>query len=392
MAKDILYVIDGKQKIPFLRGMMTHSLIGRGLSFEEAYQTATSIRDQVGPKGEIRKEELSQLIDSVLPEDSRQGGAKKDSPIGVSRTILVKDEDSVTPFSKGVLSQSLQASGLEPSVSYDIARETEAYLLGKDPTEVTRDELRRLIYETIMQNHDRKFAERYLLWRCFKSPDKPLIILFGGATGTGKSSIAAEVAYRLGIQKIVSTDTIRQIMRMMFSKDLMPAIHYSSYEAWKDISWLEGDPSGAVVEAFRQQALLVLVGVKAMTERAIQENSSVVVDGVHLVPGLIDLEEFEDKAYIVPLVISTLNQGNYLKRFPSRQRQASNRVAHRYRENFKYILEIQDYILEMADRHVTPISENDNLDDTVAPILTVISHSLQQKLKIRSEDLVTRAL
>ena len=74
-------------------------------------------------------------------------------------------------------------------------------------------------------------AQRYLAWRKYRDAEKPMILLLGGATGVGKTSLGHEVAYRLGIHRIVSTDAIRQVMRIMLSPDLVPAIHASSYEA-----------------------------------------------------------------------------------------------------------------------------------------------------------------
>src|SRR5690606_41716078 len=59
----------------------------------------------------------------------------------------------IVPFSKGILSQSLQATGLEPPVAYDIGREIEGRLLREKKKEISRDELRRLIYETIHSRH-----------------------------------------------------------------------------------------------------------------------------------------------------------------------------------------------------------------------------------------------
>ena len=393
MSKETLYVIDGDQKIPFLRGMITYSLIERGLSFQEAFEAASSVRARILGKQVIKKSDLAQLIQSVVRERFGEDYIKDHVRLkGPAPAIFVKSPDSEVPFSKGILSQSLQASGLEPSIAYDIAREIEAYLLQNSRREITRNGLRRLIYETILHKHDSQFAERYLLWRCFKSPEKPLIILFGGATGTGKSSVATEVAHRLGIQKILGTDTIRQIMRMMFSHDLLPAIHRSSYEAWKEGVRLNEEKSVAVIEAFKEQCIRVLVGVRAMVGRAIEENISLIIDGVHLVPGLAELEQFEEKASLVPIIISTLNQSNYLERFPIRQREAGSRSAQRYRENFETILQIQDYILEMAEARDVPIIENDNFDETVSSILSVISNTLQEKLNIRSEDLVSKAL
>ncbi len=46
----------------------------------------------------------------------------------------------------------------------------------------------------------------------------------------------------------------------------------------------------------------------------------------------------------------------------------------------------------MAESHDTPIVENKNLDDTVASILTVITNSLREKLKLSSQQLVAKAL
>ncbi len=393
MSRETLYVIDGDQKVPFLRGMITHSLIERGLSFQQAYQTASLVRDQIRRTRVITKVDLSSLIQTMVHDQfGEEYLTKLNPPRAAIQGILVKDRGSEVPFSKGILSQSLQASGIEPSISYDISQEIEEFLLEKNQGEIKRGELRRLIYETILQHHDAEFAERYLLWRCFKSPDKPVIILFGGATGTGKSSVAGEVAHRLGIQKLLSTDTVRQMMRMMFSKDLLPAIHSSSYEAWKDRVGPKEERSLAVIEAFQAQTIPVLVGVRAMVERTIQENMSLVIDGIHLVPGLMELEQFEEQAYIVPIVVSTLNQANYLERFPDRQRKAADRSAERYRDNFENILKIQGYILEMAEVHDTQIVENDSFDETVSSILTVISNRLKEKLKIGSDDLISRAL
>ena len=64
---------------------------------------------------------------------------------------------------------------------------------------------------------------------------EPLIVLIGGTTGVGKSTIATEVAHRLGITRIVSTDSIREVMRGIFSQDLMPAIYESAFNAWRGL-------------------------------------------------------------------------------------------------------------------------------------------------------------
>ncbi len=385
-----IFVVEGDRKAPFLRGVVTHSLVERGLSFEEAYDAANLVRDRIRKKKEITKQELWAVIQKVLSEHYGRSALLASKRLKPVPMILVVGAEAM-PFSKGILSQSLQASGLDPQHAYAIAQQIQLRLLEERRTEISRDELRRLIYKRIQDKHGDPYAERYLLWRYFKNPDKPLIILFGGATGVGKTSVATEVAHRLGIGQILSTDTVREMMRMMFSREILPTIHTSSFEAWKEMLPDE-KPSHAVAVAFREQCIRVIVGVRAMLERAVLENNTLVIEGVHLVPGLLPLEDFEDRAYVIPVVISTLDKSALLQRFPARQSQAQQRTAERYRQNFKSILRIQDFILEHAETEDVPSIENTNLDETISTVLTVITSSLRKKLQISSEELVAKTL
>lgn len=396
MSKDGLYVVDGDQKTPFLRGMITHSLIARGLSFNDAYKAAQIVRDRVRHQGEISRADLSKLIRQVV-EKEFSGHYQKKVP-KAPPTILVQGE-RIFPFSKGVLSQSLQAAGIEPALGFDIARDIEAFLLQKGSGRVARDELRRLTYEALVRMGDNNSAERYLLWRLFRldpntafpqGAERPLAILFGGATGTGKSSIAAEAAHRLGIRHVHSTDAIRQIMRLMFSRDLLPAIHASSFQAWQ-MEADAGDQS-SVIEAFLEQSRRVVVGVRAILERAVQERLSLVVEGIHLVPGLLPLEEFKDRLHLVPVVVSTLKKKAHFSRFPQREEHSAQRSAERYRTYFSQIRSIQDYILEMADNHDIPIVDNMDLEETIPEVLSVVAGSLREKLELSRKELLRRAL
>ena len=86
-----------------------------------------------------------------------------------------------------------------------------------------------------------------------------MILLVGGATGTGKSTVATEVAYRLGITRVTSTDFVRQTMRAFFSKEFMPSIHYSSFEAGLGLPKAEEEESGdAALLGFLDQTRNVL--------------------------------------------------------------------------------------------------------------------------------------
>ena len=134
----------------------------------------------------------------------------------------------------------------------------------------------------------------------------------------------------------------------MLSSELVPAIHASSYDAHRQVAGLEqsDDP---VIDAFRAQAASVSVGVKAMMDRAVEENTSVILEGVSILPGMIDPEEWRDSAHVIFLAVATLEEEAFHKRFKARAAAASARATHRYVETWNAILRIQEHILELAD-------------------------------------------
>ena len=60
-----------------------------------------------------------------------------------------------------------------------------------------------------------------------------LIILLGGASGTGKSTLASLIGARLGISTVLSSDSIRHIMRNFLLKEENGILFASTYETAK---------------------------------------------------------------------------------------------------------------------------------------------------------------
>ena len=76
----------------------------------------------------------------------------------------------------------------------------------------------------------------------------------------------------------------------------MPALHFSSFEAGEGLRIPMPDPDAEdrALYGFIQQAEQVAVGANAIIERAVMEGLSTVVEGVHLVPGLVAPERHHD--------------------------------------------------------------------------------------------------
>lgn len=376
-GRDRIFVEHESGPRPFMRGILVHSLMARGLSFDDALAAANQTRARLRGRGVVRADALARIVDEVLEEGNLLEDAR---PPALAPAIRVTSPTGTAPFSKGFLSQSLLAAAIEPNDAFDVAREIEGTLVLRGAKSIDRHELRRLAWQTLERRFGARTAERYLVWRRFQEPDRPVILLLGGPTGAGKSSLALEASRRLGIQAVLSTDSIRQIMRLVLSRELVPAIHASSYDAHRVVRTAPGED--AVIEGFLAQASIVTVGVRAMLDRAVSENTSLILDGVSIVPGLLDLTPYRETAHVIFLVVATLDVAAFRARFEQRARE-SRRAPHRYLEHMDAILRIQDYFLELAERHAIPIVDNDSAD---ASVLSIVKHVCETLRKVEGFD------
>jgi 2-phosphoglycerate kinase len=314
----------------------------------------------------------------VVDEECREAGVVTEPRVRPGITeITVLHGGVETPFSKGVLSQSLLAAAVDPADAWYAARGIEERLVRERRTRIERRELRRLVFDALRSADRESAARRYLVWRKYQDPEIPVILLLGGTTGVGKTSLALEVAHRLGIGRVISSDSIRQVMRLMLSPELMPAIHRSSYETPGP---MEPQPfSDPVVEGFISQASVVSVGVQALIDRSIEENQSLVLDGVSLVPGILDLAPYVGRAHVIFLVVATFDREGFKKRFARRAKDERARPPHRYIENLDAVLRIQDAILELAETHDVPIVENESFDRSVLSITRHVTEALAKE-------------
>src|SRR5690606_37848442 len=103
------------------------------------------------------------------------------------------------PFSKGVLARSLTRAEMDPNKAYTFASQVEAHLKREGVEVIMLEDLIKEVIEKL-QDEDKKIASKYRHWKNLRRCTDPLIILVGGASGVGTSSIAFEVANRLGIR------------------------------------------------------------------------------------------------------------------------------------------------------------------------------------------------
>ncbi|MBQ2612793.1 MAG: 2-phosphoglycerate kinase [Methanobrevibacter sp.] len=267
------------------------------------------------------------------------------------------------PFSKGVLARSLRFSNLGLDQAYEIASDIETKLIENEVDEISLDELSKYISD-YLKKIDPDIAFKYKRLSSLRKSNEPLIILIGGASGVGTSSMAFELANRLGLKNIISTDMIREVMRKIISKELNPVIHKSSFDAYESIR-TPAIRVDTTIEGFISHVDVVNVGIEAIVERSIKEGISIIIEGVHVVPGFIR-EDLINKGNIIILTLIVEDEEMHKQRFYSRCRQPwVKRSLDHYMDNFDTIRKTQDFLISQANIHNSCVINNVDYKQTI---------------------------
>ncbi len=225
----------------------------------------------------------------------------------------------------------------------------------------------------------KRFTERVRRFSVLKELTQPLVVLIGGATGVGKSTLATQLAYRLGLNRITSTDLIRQVMRAFFTPELMPIIHSSCFEAVPAYSEAGTSVTESALEGFLRQTEKVEIGIKAVVERAINEQMNIIVEGAHVVAGRLQSELWSN-ACVVQIQLAVSDETLHKEHFLSRSRETGGiRASERYLTHFSQIRAVQEYLITQAKEHNVPILES-----------AVLSEAINQALDITLEAVYAR--
>jgi 2-phosphoglycerate kinase len=205
----------------------------------------------------------------------------------------------------------------------------------------------------------------------------PIIVLVGGATGTGKSTIATEIAHRLGITRVTSTDFVRQTMRAFFSPEFVPSVHYSSFEAGEALGPAEREAGDPLLVGFLEQTRYVLTGALASVERALEEGWSMVLEGVHLVPGM--LPDPRPGTLVVHAVIAIESEDVHAQHFFIRDTASGGvRALDKYLARLGDIRHLQDFIVDEARKTGVPVVQNGNIEEAIGEVMELVFARMEE--------------
>lgn len=383
MAKIFVVKEPEGDRSPFLRGILVQSLANAGLGFTDAYKVAQAVRHELHAVDEISTLELKERVANLLGR--RHGDKQRQAYLSGEgqrdQGIIVHTRARSAPFSMGILAHSLEACAIPPETALQGARRVLANLRQTGHGEIDHRTLRRIIYRCLRDHCSLEAANRYLSWRRFENSGDSLVVLIGGGTGSGKSSIASELAYRMNISRIQSTDMMREIIRSYLSPQLMPTLAYSSFDAWRG---LPGAGEGAelenrVVSGFLSQLSAMKPALAATVERAIRERHRLILEGVHVLPTELQHGLADSSAIVVPFMLATMKKSLLRKQLKRRGSEAIGSEAVSHPQRLDDVWELQSWLLSEADRAGIRIIQNWYIEEAVNEALDHVSQKIMKR-------------
>ena len=380
------------ERVPFLRGILTHSLLNAGLVFEDAFEMASTIREQLADIHEITSEELRQRVSSLLQDkgDEEVLQQYRLPTVAPARILVDSLSGTVSAFSRGRHARYLQSSGMRAEKAEQTTALIYDRLIAVGISSITTSQLGYLTYLCLQQEVGKKAALRYLVWSEFQRGNRPLALLICGTVGTGKSTIATEIAHLLEIVRIQSTDMLREVMRMMVPKRLLPVLHTSSFNAWKSLPIQDEkgrDRDQLIAEGYRSQVELLAVPCEAVLQRAVEECVHIILEGVHVHPDLLDRAPKDSGVITVHVTLAVLKSKELKSRLRGRGVEVPQRRAKKYLNNFDSIWSLQSFLLSEADRCEVPIITNEDKDKSILQIIQQVNVELARHFTGTAEQI-----
>ncbi|XP_058076253.1 P-loop NTPase domain-containing protein LPA1 homolog 2-like [Magnolia sinica] len=253
-------------------------------------------------------------------------------------------------------------------------------------------------------------------------------ILLCGTSGCGKSTLSALLGSRLGITTVISTDSIRHMMRSFVDEKQNPLLWASTYHAGEFLdpvavaeakakrkakklagilhSLIKDELSDGAssekpdsrpadvsststteligvkqmaIEGFKAQSEMVIDSLDRLITAWEERKESVVVEGVHLSLNFV-MGLMKKHPSIIPFMIYITNEDKHLERFAVRAKYMTlDPAKNKYVKYIRNIRTIQEYLCNRADKHLVPKINNTNVDRSVAAIHATVFSCLRRR-------------
>jgi 2-phosphoglycerate kinase len=271
------------------------------------------------------------------------------------------------PFSRGIMATSLLATGMATPDAHRLASLIQQELRAEGRTEIEADELVERAHDLLLDQAGPTVAARWLAWRHAKRVRRPIVISLSGAPGVGKSTIGSRLALRLDVTRIVTTDTIREVLRSVIPPTVLPELHASSFEL---VDLEAPDP----FSGFDRQGSAVAAATRAVVERLATEQRSSIVEGVHVPPGYLTecLSGHPTQPVVIERLIIEPDESLHRARLVHRSHAEPLRRGGRMLDEFATIRALQRHLVEQAEKAAVEAIDMNTVGDLTQSVVDEI--------------------
>lgn len=238
-------------------------------------------------------------------------------------------------------------------------------------------------------------------------------VLLCGTSGCGKSTLSALLGGRLGVTNVISTDSIRHMLRSFANEEENPLLWASTYHAGECLDPIavaeakakkkakklarpiakfsneDQSEQDQVIELLSRKQMAI-EGYKAQSEMVIdsldqlvtaweERKESAVVEGAHLSLNFV-MGLMKRHPSIIPFMIYITSEEKHMERFAVRAKYMTlDPAKNKYVKYIRNIRTIQEYLCKRADKHLVPKINNTNVDRSVAAIHAAVFSSLRRR-------------
>ncbi len=193
----------------------------------------------------------------------------------------------------------------------------------------------------------------------------PKILLLGGASGTGKTTLANALVHELGLAHHISTGFVREVAQAVMPPDQALLLRSYTFDAWRLVQ-TSGPNGRRVFDGAIAQARVLLPAMEACILRSVREGASLVVEGAHVLPGLYDHAALGVSLFCV---LDVPDRETLIERVQGQTH--SRRVL--TQEQLDAIIELQDECLRQARERGIPVVENTDLSSAVTSVKELLA-------------------
>jgi 2-phosphoglycerate kinase len=300
--------------------------------------------------------------------------------------MRVTIEGQPIPYPITVLRGKLRLSGVSYSNTETIISDILSRVKGKTPTEQDVVKLAKERLDSYQRDASERFdiLLRYESLRTVRSGLPPIILVLEGGSATGKSMLSIPMILNLSATRIISTDTVRQVLRTVYAEKDYPELYCHTYQAYQ---FRQAGPKelDSVIRGYLAQCELIEPVMKNLVDRISREGADAVAEGVHIRPGAL-----KDLGLGIIEIMVDPGEESHRAMFMTKHTAAKLKTVSgdrvlRQRE-FQATRLIQDYLTDQAKRAGVHVLKLSDYDEGEKDICNLVIESVRRILQRTIEN------